>query len=116
MRKQTWNDRFNVTFSKDNRYLHEYYREYFAKPANKRLVSITSPRNHERKRSLPIELPRIEVKIGQKQVKRREKDWDARFFVAESKDNQWMHWTFREYFDSLSVRRPEKYTRLRVSR
>ena len=124
MRKQGWNDRFNITFSKDNSRLHEFYRQYFTKPPNKRPISITAPKSPVRRSSLPPELPRLELRKGRKEAERREKEWNDRFTVTFSKDNPKMHWTFREYFDSpreitfplIEGRGKDKYTAMRLSR
>jgi len=127
MRKQGWNDRFNVTFSKDNSRLHEFYRQYFTKPPNARHISITASKSPHRRSSLPPELPRLDLGKGAKLAKMREKEWNEHFTVAFSKDNDKMHWTFREYFDSPrettlptlrtvhAVRRKGKQTAQRLS-
>ena len=128
MRNRGWNDRFNITFSKDNSRLHEFYRQYFTKPPNVRQAPITASRSPHRRTSLPPELPRLELGKGNKEAKRLERDWNDRFSVTFSKDNERMHWTFRKYFDSpreitlpalrtgREKRRKDKHTAMRLSR
>lgn len=100
MSARQWNDRFNVSTSKDNHYVHEFYREYFSKPRGKRLPSLTSPKHSSLSPTRVYQLPRLSTRSrAQRQDwNSREQQWNTRFHVAFSKDNSKFHWTFREYF------------------
>jgi hypothetical protein len=108
--KSTWHREFAVTHSKDNPFLHDFYREYFDKTPKRRLHPVSPPRKHlqleppclsatlQRNSSrLPVENTKIS------KARSKEALWNDRFSVKFSKDNPQYPVAFREYFDSPKV-------------
>lgn len=105
--KTHWHKEFAVTPSKDNPYLHDFYREYFGKSPKLRIVPVSPPR-----KLLALEPPSLSATLQRStariprdsyalSTKARVKEvcWDARFNVKFSKDNPQYPVPVREYFD-----------------
>lgn len=107
MSKIYWDSRFHIISSRDNKKVHEYFREYFDKPSRHRQVRISVPANPSKfypnlsstleKFSNRIPNP---ARLGVKHKKSKELGWDPTFQVKISKDNPHFYSTYREYFDT----------------
>lgn len=110
MSKPEWNNRFHVVNSRDNHKVHEFFREYFDKSKGKRQERISLPSSPEKfypnlsstLDNFSHRIPKLK-KLGVKNKKKREKNWNQNFQVKNSKDNQCFYSTYREYFDSPKV-------------
>ena len=100
MRSRQWDDRFNISTSKDNPRVHDFYREYFSKPRGHRLPSVANPNHSTLSPQRVTYPPRLQTnsKLTRQAWNTKERSWNERFHVAFSKDNPKFHWTFREYF------------------
>lgn len=110
MSKHKWDSRFHVVDSRDNRRVHEFFRQYFDKPSKQRQDRISVPANPSKfypnlsstldKHSHRI--PKIK-KLGVRNKKTIELGWNPNFQVKVSKDNPHFYNTYREYFDNSRV-------------
>ena len=107
MSKPNWDSRFHVTDSRDNRKVHEYFRQYFDKPSKHRQDRISVPANPSNfypNLSSTLEkfshrIPKL-TKLGVRNKKTVELGWNPNFQVKISKDNSHFYGTYREYFDN----------------
>jgi len=104
----SWRNEFAISPSKDNPFLHDFYREYFGKSPKSRIVPVSPP-----KKLTTLEPPNLSATLQRKstrmpkesyaislQGKMKETMWDDRFVVKFSKDNHKYPVPIREYFDS----------------
>ena len=107
MSKPQWNGRFHITDSRDNKKVHDFFREYFDKPSkhrNERISLPSSPSKFYPNLASTLDkhshrIPRIR-KYGVRTKKSLEESWNPNFHVKISKDNQHFYGTYREYFDT----------------
>ena len=99
-----WDQRFAVSPSKDNLHYHEFYRQYFDKPSGRKLLTVL-PRTRTSTISLRTtfgygfqRMPAWSKAVSRRN-KKKERQWDERFNVLWSKDNEHFHKATREYFD-----------------
>ena len=93
-----WNNRFHVAGSKDNRQVHEYFREFFDKPNKRRQERMFEMRSDIDALKAEMRLP-THSKVWQPRNLSTEYGWDRNFVVMGSKNNGQVHRSYREYFD-----------------
>jgi hypothetical protein len=127
LHNRAWNDRFSVTYSKDNDKYHTFYKEFFGKPIKVKTEHITffpKPQDPEVQLKLQYGLepvatltPEVTNELEsrarllddvreplKKPVKVKKhlqmiKDWQNYHNVAASKNNHQVHKAFKELFD-----------------
>ena len=103
IREKTWNNRFNVVFSKQNHHVYTRLREYFDSPRKvegggdvnyESHSSTSSPKKHSRRRTSTTT------------YNKREAMWDTRYTFS-SECNEVAHKTLRNYFKPENQRLPK---------
>ena len=107
MNKEEWDSRFHIVDSRDNRKVHEFFRQYFDKPQRNKQVRICFPESPSKfypnlnstLEKISHRMPKIR-RLGVKDKEGKEKAWNHNFQVKNSKDNSCFYTTYREYFDA----------------
>lgn len=102
-----WNNYFSRTSSRDNPYIHSFYREFFDKPSGKRYIRAITPKHVTSldPPSLSASLDPTSHRIPKSSkavsvlARKKEGGWNERFCVTYSQRNDGCYKTQREYFD-----------------
>lgn len=96
-----WDAFHHISPSKDNRWTHTYFKQFFDKPSKRVQNHIIKYKKtldpylqNEYKNRIPVYSTVYNVKTREKEL-----DWIDNFCVKRSKDNNKIHSKFKEFFD-----------------